>query len=68
LVSEFRLCWIPEQAPSSGAPRIRPIADRLVAPIIAGSGTCRPEIVDPEPAAQDVTEPNGVALEANHLG
>src|ERR1700748_169744 len=32
LESEFRFCCTPEQAPSKGAPRIKPTTDRRVAP------------------------------------
>src|SRR4051812_47799425 len=32
LVNELRLCCTPEQAPSSGAPRMSPTADRRVVP------------------------------------
>src|SRR6202048_565950 len=33
----LRLCWTPEHAPSSGAPRIRPSAVRRVVPEAGGS-------------------------------
>src|ERR1700716_942776 len=45
LENELRLCCMPEQAPSKGAPRINPSADRRVAPEGSDLGLSGPTIL-----------------------